>query len=178
MSSEILATPLAAFLDNLRSEQPTPGPEEALAVAGAAAAALVVHATQAAQVPDVGREAETLTTGLKQVVERTGHETPGPGEIEAMLEIGRQSAAVLDLATRTLGHPRSPSPLTLPALAAAAALARGAAIGAVQQATLRLGKVEDNLARTTLRSKAEGIAQRARQAEADFQRALLVQGEV
>lgn len=177
MTREILTTPLAAFLDNLTSEEPTPGPGEALAVTGAAAAALVVQATHAAGAAEASREAETLTASLKQVVEQQGGGASGTGEIEGILEIGRQSAAVVDLATRTLGQLRSSSPITLPALSAAVALARGAAVGAVQQATLHLGKVEDSLARTSLRSRAEGIAQRARQAEADFQRTLLVHGE-
>lgn len=147
-----LEQPLSSFLDDLRSPEGH-GPRRALALVGASAAALVESAA-----PEVSSEASTIRTKLEDLARRD------PPQPEEWLPVAQEASAIFDLASRL-----KPSP----PLAVAVALARAAAVGTVQLVTMSLDGIQDDMTRTAVKTKAQGLEQRARQAEADFLRSLL-----
>ncbi len=173
---------LKAFLTALASDAATRGSERLAAFTAAAAAALMAAGARQAlegtsALQSLAADLEAARGRIMEVLESGVWQASGPPtqqEHESLMALAEQSALLVDLGARVLEQAPAKSPEIMASLGTAVPMARAAVDGAVQTVLATVGGLEDRLAQTALKTRANGLAQKARRAEADFARAMIL----
>lgn len=180
--------PLRAYLETLATPPGAPGAESATAVAAALAAALVAMGIRAVgpvqeaegrrrgERPGPEGELPALAGRVEEERRRFEQLAAAPGSVETLLQTAEGAARTIDLALQAYGRLPARPPAALAGLVGGIALARAAADAAVQVALVQLEQVGDPLERAAAKTRATGLAQRARRAEAEFLAAMATAG--
>lgn len=116
-------------------------------------------------------EAEGVRRRLEGLLDQAPADSPRT-VADSLTQMAEQGVALVDIVLRTLQQMPAASTDAIAVPATALALSRATVESAVQQVLVTVPTVNDDLARAALKTRAQGLSQRARKVEVELLRVM------